>query len=72
MIDVVVKLPAGTVPPVLPEDAAPPVVTVTGVTLVFQEGLGEADLQAHVDADEPHPAYDDIQSLTLTLENGLV
>jgi hypothetical protein len=30
------------------------------------------DLAAHVAAMEPHPAYDDLPSLSLLLENGLI
>lgn len=28
--------------------------------------------QAHVDSQNPHPAYDDLASLTLLFENGLI
>lgn len=30
------------------------------------------DLQEHIIAPEPHPAYDDMQSLRLLFENGLI
>lgn len=33
---------------------------------------GEVALQSHVDSSSPHPAYDDIPSLTLLFENGLI
>lgn len=36
------------------------------------EAVSEAEFLAHVQASEPHPAYDDIPSLTLLFENGLV
>jgi hypothetical protein len=31
-----------------------------------------SSLEAHVDSETPHPAYDDMPSLTLIFENGLV
>lgn len=30
------------------------------------------ELQAHIESQEPHPAYDDLPSLTILFENGLV
>jgi hypothetical protein len=33
---------------------------------------GEAAIQTHVDSSTPHPAYDDMPSLSLLFENGLV
>lgn len=35
-------------------------------------GEGQVDLDAHIFAPLPHPAYDDIQDLTLLFNNGLV
>lgn len=35
-------------------------------------GGGEVDLLPHINSSEPHPAYDDIQSLTVLFENGLI
>lgn len=29
-------------------------------------------LEDHINSDTPHPAYDDMQSLTLLFENGLI
>lgn len=36
------------------------------------EGAVEVVLETHVQAPEPHPAYDDIPNLTLIFENGLI
>jgi hypothetical protein len=33
---------------------------------------GTADLQSHIDSETPHPAYDDMPSLSLIFENHLL
>lgn len=35
-------------------------------------GAGAFELQQHIDNSLPHPAYDDIPTLTLIFNNGLV
>lgn len=54
--------------------------TATLVTVAGPPGPPGADgsggdstaLQAHIDSPTPHPAYDDLPSLSLLFENGLV
>lgn len=51
-----------------------------GVTTIPSGGLGsdvvqemiDDSIDVHVEAVEPHPAYDDLPSLSLIFENGLV
>jgi hypothetical protein len=40
--------------------------------LAYVDSYSSQQLQTHVNGSTPHPAYDDIQSLTLLFENGLV
>jgi len=40
--------------------------------LPYADGYSAQQLETHVNSSTPHPAYDDIQSLTLLFENGLV
>jgi hypothetical protein len=40
--------------------------------LAFLEADSAAELSAHINNETPHPAYDDMNSLTLLFENGLV
>jgi hypothetical protein len=35
-------------------------------------GIDSADLTAHIVDSTPHPAYDDLPSLTLLFQNGLI
>jgi hypothetical protein len=51
----------------------PGITTVVGGVSqgLMQETITEA-VQTHVEGSTPHPAYDDIPSLTLLFENGLV
>lgn len=50
--------------------AAPVVVEVSGQPLVT--GLGTAALVSHVNSLTPHPVYDDLPSLALLFENGII
>lgn len=54
------------------EVTAPPpvVVEVSGQPLVT--GLGTAALVSHVNSPNPHPTYDDLPSLALIFENGII
>jgi len=36
------------------------------------QGIIDATLMVHVDEPEPHPAYDDMPTLRLIFENGLI
>ena len=54
----------------------PPVMVVRSL---FEEqdaekvaAIVEPIMTAHINAPEPHPAYDDMPSLTLLFENGLI
>lgn len=60
----VVVVPAGPQgPPGVQGIQGPPGVDAdTGVEVV---------MEAHVNSPEPHPVYDDMQNLTILLENGL-
>lgn len=40
--------------------------------LAYVDAYSGQQLQTHVNSSTPHPAYDDIQSLSLLFENGLV
>ena len=40
--------------------------------LPYADQYSSQELDTHVNSSTPHPAYDDIQSLTLLFENGLV
>lgn len=40
--------------------------------LPYADGYSEQQLTNHVNSSTPHPAYDDMQSLTLLFENGLI
>lgn len=51
-------------------DAGDPEHVGAAVTAYMQEH-SDAVLAPHVNDPEPHPAYDDIPSLTLLFENGL-
>lgn len=44
----------------------------TGMDPGAVQGLIDDSIAAHVQADLPHPAYDDLPSLTILFENGLV
>ena len=71
-------------PVVLVDDFLPGPVTFVGDSLFSapvqiavpgpqgKSGIDNAMLVQHVNADEPHPAYDDMASLTLIFENGLI
>jgi hypothetical protein len=38
----------------------------------FGDGSSDAAVNAHINSSNPHPAYDDIPSLKLLFENGLI
>ena len=40
--------------------------------LPYADGYSEQQLTNHVNSSTPHPAYDDMQDLTLLFENGLI
>lgn len=60
------------VPTAGPAGAEGPIGTIDGGGLQVIEDLIDSTVQAHVDAAEPHPAYDDLPSLVLLFENGLI
>lgn len=40
--------------------------------LPYADQYSNTQLESHTNSSTPHPAYDDMQSLTLLFENGLV
>ena len=66
--------PVYTVVPVAgppgPEGPIGPSGTLSDLVLI--SGMIEDSVNSHINAPEPHPAYDDIPSLTLLFENRLV
>ena len=44
----------------------------TGTEAQWLASIGASAIATHVADPEPHPAYDDIPSLTLLFENGIV
>lgn len=42
------------------------------VASLVAEGAGSAGLQNHIDSPAPHPVYDDLPSLKLIFENGII
>lgn len=40
--------------------------------LPYADGYSTTQLTSHVNSQTPHPAYDDMQDLTILFENGLV
>lgn len=54
-------------PPVKPEQ-----VNLVITEYLRENPVDEPQLEAHVITDNPHPAYDDMPSLTLLFENGLL
>lgn len=66
VIQMPVPAPANTVVVPVPGPPGP-----AGNPFIFQEMVNEA-IDDHVNAPEPHPAYDDLPSLVLLFENGLI
>lgn len=59
------------------EQTPPAQVTVTEqpVQVIEVSGIavaGDASLVAHINSTSPHPHYDDLPSLTLLFENGII
>lgn len=46
--------------------------SVPGGDLTVVQGLIDGSLDAHIQDEAPHPAYEDLPSLTILFENGLV
>lgn len=40
--------------------------------LPYSDNYSGAQLETHINSSTPHPAYDDMQDLTILFENGLV
>jgi len=40
--------------------------------LSYSDQYSEQQLQSHINSSTPHPEYDDLQSLSLLFENGLI
>ena len=62
-----VQLPVYVVPVAGPQGPPGPAGDVESVTDLIEDAV-----TVHVEASEPHPAYDDLPSLSLLFDNGLV
>jgi hypothetical protein len=72
-LDELTTIPGELLPaPIVFEDYADLASRVSTLEQSGPGGGGTPGFQTHIDAPAPHPAYDDIQSLVLILENGLI